>query len=130
MWLAILIFLSDQLSKYLAREANTALLNYGGIFGLFPGYWWTAFVTLVLIAMLVILRLRKDTSKLQSFGWYIVIGAGFGNLRDRLLWGGVWDWIYYPVINVVGNLADIWLAIGFVVLLVSELNKKPYNTKS
>src|SRR5690606_26943479 len=125
MWISLVVLFSDQLSKYLARQANVGVLNHGGIFGLFPGTWWILLMGAVLTVMFILLVTRKNENNIQKLGWSIIIGAGIGNLIDRFIWGGVWDFIYYPVINVVGNIADVWLGVGFIVLLLSELRRKP-----
>ena len=59
----------------------------------------------------------------ERAGWLIIIASGLSNLIDRLIWGGVWDWIVYPVLNVVGNIADILLGIGVLIVFLATWHK-------
>src|SRR3989344_9066972 len=113
---ASLVVISDQGSKAIARWWGLAHRNQGGVLGLLPGEWWWLLSCLLLVLIIAYL-VRGRLSNCLEWGWLVILGAGISNLLDRFIWGGVWDWINYPVINVVGNLADVWLGIGVCWLL-------------
>lgn len=118
--ISILILLVDQVSKYLARHWFRAQLNTGGIFGL--GEQWNWLLLSLLLIGVITLNLRHWTHNhpLEKVGWTVILSAGFSNIIDRIFFGGVWDWIVYPVINIVGNIADILLGLGVLILLVAQ----------
>lgn len=114
----------DQLSKILVRQKGLAELNLGGALGLFPAGAWVWISMAVLVGMVGVVVSRK-MEMVERAGWLIIISAGVSNLGDRLIWGGVWDWIRYPRVNVMGNLADVLLGVGVVVVVLGgEVNKR------
>jgi lipoprotein signal peptidase len=113
------IWLTDQLTKFVAREYFWAQLNQGGVFGVAQGFQWSLLVAVAILGMCWYV-FRKDLNQIELIGWSIVLSAGSSNLLDRMIWSGVWDWIVYPVVNVVGNLADVYLAVGFVVIVLHK----------
>lgn len=118
-----LVVSSDQASKLLARVWGLAVLNSGGVLGLFQGFYWVGLSILVLLVLIAVgLKLRNRWERL---GLLTIIAAGLSNLVDRLIFGGVWDFIYYPVVEIRGNLADVWLGIGVVIILVQNLKLLP-----
>lgn len=114
------ILISDQLTKYFARVYKLSSLNLGGVFGILDSKAWIP-LTSFLLTFILFYYFKKKPDGIEKIGWIIIFFSGLSNLADRLIFGGVVDWIYYPVINVVGNLADIYLGIGLVVLIWSEI---------
>ena len=129
--LAVLVFLSDQFSKYLVREflflhesvpaqgflRITHTFNTGSIFGLFQGHNTPLIlVSFVGVAVLVLLyRSQRFPTGLLRLSLGLQLGGAFGNLVDRLRLGHVTDWIDvgpWPVFNI----ADASIVTGLVVL--------------
>ena len=126
--IAISIASIDQLTKYAARSQGIAQLNQGGVLGLSPAWNWEMLSLIVLIGLSIYLATKTKLNPGEKLGWVIILASGYSNLVDRLFYSGVWDWIYYPVIRVVGNLADILLGVGIVVVVwagLSQTKKKP-----
>lgn len=102
---------ADQLSKWVAQGQGRAVINSAGVWGLFPGLGWTVIVCLVWLIILAFYFRHR------SLGLTIILAAGLSNLIDRIAFGAVRDFIYYPVLNFYGNIADITLAIGAGLLI-------------
>ena len=96
-------------------------MNYGGVFGLFPSYWWG--VCLVIIWLWLVREWRKMEGWMWA-GMGLVVAGGLANIIDRMVYGGVRDFIYYPVIGVYGNVADVMLVIGGGVMFVSVVRNR------
>lgn len=123
---ATVMILTDQLSKWWAVQFSYSQLNYGGVFGIGQGWGWLMVISFLLLCITIYVVTRKNIVGMELIAWGVIIGAGFSNLIDRFLWGGVWDWIVYPVVNVVGNVADVYLGIGFILLLYFEFKKQKH----
>lgn len=123
---ALFVLVSDQGSKLAAREMGWAQMNQAGVFGLFPEWNWDLITLIVLLGLLVYILFFNQTQNYEKYGWVFVLMAGLSNIVDRFIWGGVWDWIRYPVLNVVGNWADVLISLGLVMIFYQHffLNKK------
>jgi lipoprotein signal peptidase len=118
----VIVFL-DQLSKYWADRLGIVVKNPGGIWGLAPGYGWTILMIGVIMGMGWFIR-RNRTSGIAHGGWVIILGSGIGNGIDRVIYGAVRDFIFYPGLNFYGNGADIMLGIGVGMVILGSLKKK------
>ncbi|MCH7606804.1 MAG: signal peptidase II, partial [Chloroflexi bacterium] len=129
--LAALIFLADQVTKFLVqrflffgesfpREGFLRLShthNTGSAFGLFQGQNTPLIVVaLVGIAILVLIyHSQRHPSALLRLSIGLQLGGAFGNLADRLFLGYVVDFLDvgpWPVFNV----ADSSIVVGLVLL--------------
>lgn len=125
--LFVIVFLLDQLSKLVSRRVGIAQLNTGGILGRGAEYNWVIIMVIALSVTIWYLYKSKSNAY-QKAVWILIISSGLSNLFDRFIWGGVWDWIVYPVINVIGNIADILLGIGLGLLLF-ELQLRSFKNR-
>lgn len=128
---AVVTFAVDQVTKLAVRSGidpgeridlvlGVGLVrarNEGIAFGLFPGRPGLVAV-LTVIALVVIagalIRLARH-SLIVAFGGGLLIGGSMGNLIDRLVHGGVTDFIdpkAWPAFNV----ADIGIVIGAAII--------------
>ena len=60
----------------------------------------------------------------------MIIGGAIGNLIDRVLYGAVVDFIDLHYLNLhwyVFNIADIYISIGCILLILFEIKKKLTN---
>ena len=129
--LAVLIFLTDQFSKYLVREflflhesfpregfvRVTHTFNTGSIFGLFQGQNTPLIlVSFIGVAILILLyRSQRFPTGLLRLSLGLQLGGAFGNLVDRVRLGHVTDWVdvgRWPVFNV----ADASIVTGLIIL--------------
>lgn len=120
------VWASDRLTKVMAGSWGWSQLNQGGVLGIGRGISWQVVMIVAIVGLGVYwLRVRERERGVLV----IIMAAGLANLCDRWWYGGVWDWIHYPVIGVVGNLADVWLVVGVIILLGYNLKGKSNNGK-
>ncbi len=115
-WLLIffLIFL-DQLSKGLVCHylPQCWSLNRGISFGWFSGsfFWWLSLGLLLILLMIY----KKEKSLALS----LILAGGWANFLDRIIRGGVVDWLRLPFFPWSFNLADFLISLGVICLIVS-----------
>lgn len=64
-------------------------------------------------------RLLK--SQKTGWGWWgsiLLLAGGLANTLERVFFANVYDYIYYPLLQVYGNMADIWIGAGIGLLLI------------
>jgi signal peptidase II len=110
----------DQLLKYLVRYFGGLYVCNKNIAWSInipePSFWifWTIIVSLLLF------YLYKKQPKNGSFYLILILSGAVSNIIDRLIFGCVVDFIdlkFWPVFN----LADIFIALGAVLLLAKYL---------
>ena len=141
------IFTIDRLSKiyilkyfelnsseiYLTSFLNLILVWNKGIgFGLlsFEGnvvYNFITFFILIIILILFIVSVKYDQK--NGYFYMIIIGGALGNLFDRIYYYSVPDFIDFHLGDFhwfVFNVADIFITIGIICLIIVEIffNKK------
>jgi lipoprotein signal peptidase len=109
-----LVMLLDQSTK-VVFESN--ILNSGGVFGVGEGASWIVFSLISLIFVGVLLS--KSVNVNEKYGLTIIFASGLSNLIDRIILGGVRDFIFWPILNVYGNVADLLLTLGVVIVSAS-----------
>jgi signal peptidase II len=129
--IAILVFVLDQLSKYLIRIyinmyetftlwgiPLTHIENSGMAGGYFPGYARLFGVAAVVFVIVVFYIRRNEEMKGalidSSFGF--LVGGAIGNGIDRLLFGQVTDFI--PRSGGILNIADHAIEMGLALLII------------
>ena len=133
---AIVTFALDQLTKLIVRAgiepgeridliAGVGLVrarNEGIAFGFFPGNR-AVVATLTVVALAVIagalVRLTRQ-SLAVAFGGGLLVGGSVGNLLDRLIHGGVTDFIDPPAFPAF-NMADAGITVGAVIIALGLL---------
>ena len=116
--------------------------NDGAAFGMLDSAPWVfnTVSTVALVAMLAFLFLGHAESKLSGIAIGMMISGGIGNMIDRVALGYVVDMIHLEIfnetslfasINTVFNVADSFVCIGAVLLvvalvleMVNEMKKK------
>ncbi|MDO6617538.1 signal peptidase II [Pseudomonadota bacterium] len=139
-WVAVLVFIADQLSKQWVL-ANfelyesiqllpifnfTYVRNYGAAFSFLSeaGGWQRWFFTIIAVGFSTLLTiwLRKQSASLwrTNLAYTLIIGGAIGNLVDRLMHGYVVDFIdfywktsHYPAFNI----ADSAIFIGAALII-------------
>ena len=131
--LSIFIVLIDQFTKYIILYNKKLLIykdfllfkidfvkNYGAAFNILNGSRiFLSLISIIFSILLIYLILRKNSlnsSDLWSYSF--ILGGTFGNGIDRIFKGYVVDFINLNFINFpVFNIADIFINIGFILLL-------------
>ena len=132
----VVVYLGLQQKFYL--NLNNQFVNFymawnkGINFGLFEGdsvlqaYLLTAIS--VVISIVFFIWLRKSTSFKMHILAGLVVGGALGNAIDRLMYGAVADFINVTCCGFRNpysfNLADIFIFIGLVGLLVFKFDEK------
>jgi lipoprotein signal peptidase len=121
----VIVLGSDQISKVWARNRELAVLNRGGVFSLLPGWGWNVLMVIIIVGF-GSWWWKKKQDKFWGMVGAMMLGGGIGNLIDRLIWQGVWDFVKYPG-GITGNLADIWLGIAVVRIVANQLISESVN---
>ena len=142
----VFVFFLDRISKYFILKyfeqsidqniivtsflSFYLLWNDGIAFGLlqFEQKLFYNFVTLLIFIILIIVgRLASNSKGLENICYLMISGGGFGNVFDRLYYGSVVDFIDLNYNNFhwfIFNVADMFITIGVLILIISEFTKK------
>ena len=117
-----------QVDFYINQYLNIYLVWNTGIgFGLFSSednLFYNLFTAIIIIINTVILYFAFIETKIKSFFLMIILGGSLGNLFDRFYYRAVPDFIdlnYAGYHWFIFNLADIFITIGILCLILSEL---------
>ena len=147
----ILIFLLDRISKiYVIDLSNKALIseifssnflninliwNEGIAFGFFSfnqNYWYNFLTLIILAVILIVFVMMIKSSGIKKYSLLMIFSGALGNLYDRFFYKAVPDFIDFHIGEFhwfIFNLADIFITIGVIFMIISELignNKKKY----
>ncbi|MDJ0674282.1 MAG: signal peptidase II [Calothrix sp. MO_167.B42] len=140
---AFVTFFLDQLTKYLVvKNFNlketlpiisgvfhfTYVTNTGAAFSLFTGQvGWLRWLSLgVSLALIVLACFAPTLHFWQWLGYGCILGGAMGNGIDRFVLGYVVDFLDFRLINFpVFNLADVFINIGIVSLLIATFKTTP-----
>ena len=139
----IFIFLLDRFSKiyilnYVEQNGNidiyvNSFLNFilvwntGIGFGLFSSegtFFYNLITILILFINLIIIYFIITTKDYRIYFFLIILGGSLGNLFDRVYYFAVPDFIdinYKGFHWFIFNVADIFISIGIICLIISEL---------
>jgi len=144
----VLIFLADRGSKiiilnifenseFASIKINSFLnfslvLNDGIAFGLFSlekNFYYNILTSIIiLIAIFIIFLGYRAPNLIEKLSYLMIAGGASGNIFDRLYYSSVVDFIDITINNFhwfIFNVADIFITLGIVILLIREfLNKK------
>ncbi|MEH2364761.1 signal peptidase II [Nostoc sp.] len=146
-WIAAFIaFFLDQITKYWVVQTFslgqtlpllpgifhfTYVTNTGAAFSLLSGkVEWLRWLSLGVSLVLVVLALFGPTLNLwDQLGYGLILGGAMGNGIDRFVLGYVVDFLDFRLINfAVFNVADSFISIGIVCLLIASFQKTPTST--
>ena len=84
--------------------------------------WFFIVVTLLIFAAFGYIMLKyKIEGKLFLAAVVLIFGGGIGNLIDRIFRGYVVDFLQFSFFSPVCNLADYFITVGAVLLVISVL---------
>ena len=131
---AIVMIALDQLTKFLiyGTVAKSVIgnllwfqstLNTGVAFSMFEGKSILFFVIAMIASILMIYLITSKRflkTKFEKISLGLILGGTISNAIDRLIFGGVRDFIYLKFINfAIFNIADMAVTIGAILLCVS-----------
>jgi len=121
----------DNFNLDLGIISVTRIYNTGAAFGILKG--WTSFLIIFSLLILIVLSLyvykkHKELNILQASGLGMIMGGTAGNFFDRATFGYVIDFIKLNFIDFpVFNLADLFINIGVILILISLFSRKRDN---
>jgi signal peptidase II len=140
------VFLTDRLSKYIILKMSqplgelnisvTSFLNFqliwnnGIAFGLFSfeqDLYYNLFTLLIISITSIIIWLSYKAQGLEKISYLMIIGGSLGNIFDRIFYSSVPDFIDININNFhwfIFNVADMFISIGVILLIVLEFFKK------
>ena len=146
----LLIFLFDRISKiyviYLDNKLfgseifssnflNIYLIwNEGIAFGLFSfndKIFYNILTIIILIIILVIFFMTTKSNGFKKYSLLMILGGALGNVFDRLYYKAVPDFIDFHIGNFhwfIFNVADIFITIGILFMVIIELFNKNQKT--
>ena len=141
-FLILAIFLLDRISKiyvidqskkslsnnlFLSDYLNISLMwNEGIAFGLFAfdESFFYNFITILIITVIIIVFFMILKNKgYKKYSLILILGGALGNLYDRIFFGAVPDFIDFHIGDFhwfVFNVADIFISIGVIIMILSE----------
>ena len=140
------VFLTDRFSKYIILKLSqplgelnisvTSFLNFqliwnnGIAFGLFSfeqDFYYNLFTLLIITITSIIIWLSYKADGLEKISYLMIIGGSLGNIFDRIFYSSVPDFIDISINNFhwfIFNVADIFISIGVILLIILEFFKK------
>ena len=148
-WVAAIISLVlDQLTKYwVVQNLNltetqpllqgvfhlTYVTNTGAAFSLFSGHVeWLRWLSLaVSFGLMGLAWFGGALNTFEQLGYGLILGGALGNGIDRFVAGSVVDFLDFRLIQFpVFNLADVFINIGLVCLLIATFYHLPTSNRS
>ena len=136
------IFLADRISKLWIISLSNSVSNLNieflpflnlhliwnkgiafGLFSLSEKSNYNFLTALIFIIIIVVFWMAIKTKGLEKYGFMFVFGGSLGNVFDRLYYSAVPDFIdvYYKNFHwFIFNVADIFITIGVIVLILNE----------
>jgi signal peptidase II len=99
----------------------THLVNTGSSGNMFHGWGRVlAFGVIILVGIALYFRAQgKFRGAPMQVGVALFIGGALGNTIDRIIYNQVTDFLYFSE-QATMNFADIWVFVGFVIILASQ----------
>ena len=113
------IFSSKFLNIYLIWNEGIAF----GFFSLNEDNLYNFLTLFILIIIFVILYMITKSSGFKKYSLLIVFGGALGNVFDRIIYKAVPDFIDFHIGNFhwfIFNLADVFISIGVIILIILE----------
>lgn len=144
--LTLVIFIIDQISKsiistYLTLNKSIEVINnffylrYINNTGASWGILSNSRILLIILSLLAIIILIRymysfKKTKLNLIGFGFLLGGILGNLSDRILYGYVRDFLDFIIFKYdfpVFNIADIFIVLGVIILVISIIRGEDKN---
>ncbi len=115
------IYYTDFISLLLVYNQGVAFSMFA-----FLGDWLKILQILLLIGILIYLWRHQELIQSHSIPIGIIFGAGFSNVLDRFIHGGVVDYIFwhYKFEFAIFNFADMMIDLGVVLILYQVFLRK------
>jgi len=127
------IFEEDNLERIFVNPFLDIFLvfNTGISYGLLGGessfQKWLLIIVSVLIVAFLLIWMKDSTSRLVNISISFITGGALGNILDRVLYGGVIDFISlhaYGYYWYIFNIADVFIVFGVILFLIKILMER------
>jgi signal peptidase II len=120
--------LNEEVNLYITHFLSLNLIwNQGIAFGLFSfdqKIYYNLLTGIIIIISLIIAWMILKTKNLEKIGFIMVLGGSLGNVFDRIYYSRVPDFIDLHYNNFhwfIFNVADIFISLGVILLIYSEI---------
>ena len=149
--LVILIFLIDRISKiyvinldkkflgseiFSSKFLNINLIwNEGIAFGLLSfneSYFYNILTFLIFLIIVVLVFMTIQSKSFKKYSYIMVLGGALGNIFDRFFYKSVPDFVDFHIGNFhwfIFNIADVFITIGVIFLILLEITDNNKNIK-
>ena len=103
-----------------------------GLLSLDSNIYYHILTTIILIVNFILIYLLIKSKDIYKYFYAIIIGGSLGNLFDRFYYYAVPDFIDLHLGNFhwfLFNIADIFITVGIIGLIIVELLKKEKDSK-
>ena len=114
------IFSSNFLNIYLIWNEGIAF----GLFSFNEKIFYNILTIIILIIILIIFIMTIKSDGFKKYSLLMILGGALGNVFDRLYYKAVPDFIDFHIGNFhwfIFNVADIFISIGIIFLIMLEL---------
>ena len=114
------IFSSNFLNIYLIWNEGIAF----GLFSFNEKIFYNILTIIILIIILIIFIMTIKSDGFKKYSLLMILGGALGNVFDRLYYKAVPDFIDFHIGNFhwfIFNVADIFISIGIIFLIILEL---------
>jgi len=133
LWIISIFNSENNLEIKISSFINLNLIwNKGIAFGLFSygeKFEYNLLTSLIIIITVIVFWMIIKTKGLEKYGFLMILGGALGNIFDRLYYSAVPDFIdiYYKNFHwFVFNVADIFITVGVLMLIINEITIKNY----
>ena len=131
LWIISIFNSENNLEIKISSFINLNLIwNKGIAFGLFSygeKFEYNLLTGLIIIIISIVFWMIIKTKGLEKYGFLMILGGALGNIFDRLYYSAVPDFIdiYYKNFHwFVFNVADIFITVGVLMLIINEITIK------
>lgn len=138
--IASLIFLTDLISKTIVINSltygkNTPIINNffyltyvkntGGAFSILNNnVYLLAIIGIIILVLFINYISKHNLTKIETISYSFVLGGLLGNLFDRIIRGGVVDFLNFYIFDYnfpIFNISDIFIVCGIILIICIEL---------
>jgi signal peptidase II len=131
LWIISIFNSENNLEIKISSFINLNLIwNKGIAFGLFSygeKFEYNLLTGLIIMIIAIVFWMIIKTKGFEKYGFLMILGGALGNIFDRLYYSAVPDFIdiYYKNFHwFVFNVADIFITLGVLMLIINEITIK------